>query len=250
MRLFLALPIALALGMFVTGCDDDKDSDPTGGGGQGGAVVVTSGCAQCEPGKECCDTWGEPGCVDTDSNPNHCGQCDNPCGNQEVCQSGSCATGEDCSDAGTCTDGECCQPMGICCPTGTGCVSSVPDFMGCCPVGDVCTCSGQDCPISRRQYKQNVEYLSEPQLTALRDELLRMRLATYRYRSAADPHTHLGFILEDVEPSVAADSSRGRVDLYSYASMAVATVQLQAKELETLRRDVAALRKEVAALRK
>jgi hypothetical protein len=129
-------------------------------------------------------------------------------------------------------------------------VSSVPDFTGCCPTGDVCTCTGQDCPISRRQYKQNVEYLSERELAALRDELLRMRLATYRYRSGADPHTHLGFILEDVEPSVAADSARGRVDLYSYASMAVATVQLQAKELETLRQDVAALRKEVATLRK
>lgn len=241
---------AAALALCVVGCDDDEDTGPNGTGGAGGTTVVTNACGTCEPAKDCCVTYDTPGCVDTDSNPNHCGQCDNYCGNQTVCQNGSCVAGEDCADGGTCTDGECCQALGVCCPSGTECVASVPDFMGCCPVGDVCTCTGSNCPVSRREYKQDVEYLGPTELAELRDELLRVRLATYRYRSQADPRTHLGFLLEDVEPSVVADSARGRVDSHSYASMAVATVQLQAKELDALRTEVQALRREVAAVRK
>lgn len=103
------------------------------------------------------------------------------------------------------------------------------------------------CPISRARFKRDIEYLSQADLARLHDELRGMRLATYRYRAAGPPdRTHLGFIIEDVEPSLAVDRERDMVDLYGYASMAVAALQVQAKQIESLEREVAALRRELA----
>ena len=71
-----------------------------------------------------------------------------------------------------------------------------------------------------------------------------MRLATYRYKDpsyGAGPQ--LGFILEDVGKSFAGDPARGRVNLYGYASMLLATVQQQQRAIEALRREVRALRR-------
>jgi hypothetical protein len=96
--------------------------------------------------------------------------------------------------------------------------------------------------ISRRSAKKNVTYLSEADTQRLHDELLRYRLATYRYtlRDAA-PGTHLGFIIDDVEPSPSIAEDGNRVDLYAYTSMAVAALQTQAREIERLKQAVAAL---------
>lgn len=235
--------LGIALLALVAGCDDDNGTDPNGTGGS------SAGCGSCPTGKICCMTWGEHRCIDPELNPDHCGGCESPCIGQTVCQGGNCVTGEPCPDAGACSAGECCLATGLCCPPGTECQSSVPDFNGCCPEGDVCVCTGSNCPVSRRIHKRDVKYLDPAEQARLREELLRMRLATYRYRHAADQRTHLGFIMDDVEPSVAADSSRGVVDLYSYTSMVVATVQTQAAEIETLRREVAELRRAVAAQR-
>lgn len=98
------------------------------------------------------------------------------------------------------------------------------------------------CPISRRRYKNDIHYLSPAELARYRDELMAMKLATWRYKQ--DPSKErLGFMIDDNEDSAAADAKRDVVDLYGYTSMAVATIQLQARQIEALEREVAALKK-------
>jgi hypothetical protein len=132
--------------------------------------------------------------------------------------------------------------MGVCCLEGTRCYANPSTFHGCCPEGEACGCVGNDCPISRRAAKRDIAYLDRADLDSYRQELLELRLATYRYRNDAQGRSRLGFIIEDVEPSVTVDSERGVVDLYAYTSMAIATLQSQAKEIAELRKEVAALR--------
>lgn len=96
--------------------------------------------------------------------------------------------------------------------------------------------------ISRRAAKKDVKYLSDAELQRLHDELLRYRLATYQYTLRdAVPGPHLGFIIDDVEPSPSIAAGGDRVDLYAYTSMAVAALQTQAREIERLKQAVAAL---------
>ena len=79
---------------------------------------------------------------------------------------------------------------------------------------------------------------------ALRADVLAMKLARYRYRTdGADGPERLGFLIDDAPhtPAVAPDATQ--VDLYGYASMVVAAVQTQAKEIEALRREVSELRR-------
>ncbi len=101
------------------------------------------------------------------------------------------------------------------------------------------------CPVSRRRYKNDIHYLSPAELARYRDELLAMKLATWRYKH--DPlKERLGFMIDDNEDSAAADAKRDVVDLYGYTSMAVATIQLQARQIEALEREVAAMKKNQA----
>jgi hypothetical protein len=106
------------------------------------------------------------------------------------------------------------------------------------------TKGGVVCPISRRDAKQDIAYLPPEALIELRDELLSVPLATWRYKH--DPAAaHLGFIIEDLKSgSPAVDAQRGLVDLYGYTSMAVATLQLQAREIATLRAEVEQLKRQ------
>jgi hypothetical protein len=107
------------------------------------------------------------------------------------------------------------------------------------------------CPISRRRYKQNIEYLSAEDVKRLHDAVLNFHLASYQYNvPGASAATHLGFIIDDVEPSPAVAASSGdTVDLYGYASMAVAAVQEQAREIDELTREVRLLERELHAAR-
>ena len=101
---------------------------------------------------------------------------------------------------------------------------------------------GTPCPISSRHAKKEITYLSPPEAKAIARKLLKVKLATYRYR---DPtlgrDRKLGFILEDVGRSYAGDPARGRVDLYGYTSMLLATVQAQQRTIQELQRQVKAL---------
>ena len=78
----------------------------------------------------------------------------------------------------------------------------------------------------------------------LHDEVMQLRLATFRYRQNAS-RTQLGFIIDDAEPSPSIDPARDMVDLYAYTSMAVAALQTQAHEIEALRNEVRSLRREL-----
>src|SRR6185295_2111417 len=68
------------------------------------------------------------------------------------------------------------------------------------------------CPISRARYKRDIAYLDEAGLRTYRDQILNMPLASYHYRSAPESAPQLGFIIEDIEPSVAV--SGDHVNLY------------------------------------
>jgi len=100
------------------------------------------------------------------------------------------------------------------------------------------------CPISRARWKRDVRYLDGAERERVARALLDVPLATWRYASdGAGGRARLGFLIDDVEgaPAVAADGEH--VDLYGYASMTVAAVQEQAREIERLRREVRALRR-------
>jgi len=103
------------------------------------------------------------------------------------------------------------------------------------------------CPISRRAYKENIRYLGAADLRRLHDELMKFPLATYHYKGPqVCSQTHLGFVIDDIEPSEAVDAGREMVDLYGYTSMAVAALQTQARDIEALKREVADLRRQLA----
>jgi len=108
-----------------------------------------------------------------------------------------------------------------------------------------------DPTVSRRSFKRDIAYLSTAETTQLYDELLRFRLATYRYKAEDQCSTapHLGFIIDDVGSSPAVGPDGDHVDLYGYSSMAVAAIQTQAKQIEQLQREVAALRRTLRSRR-
>ena len=94
------------------------------------------------------------------------------------------------------------------------------------------------CPVSSARAKRDIGYVDDATEEKLRDDLLRVRLATYRYKT--DDAQHLGFIIEDMpEGSPAVLPARDRVDLYGYVSMAVAAIQAQQREIDALKREVA-----------
>jgi hypothetical protein len=106
---------------------------------------------------------------------------------------------------------------------------------------------GGECPVSTARAKRDIAYLSPVDEGRLRDELLGVRLARYRYK-AGDPSTHLGFIIEDMPTgSPAVLASRERVDLYGYVSMTVATIQQQQEQIDRLEREVSRLSRDCRA---
>jgi len=96
------------------------------------------------------------------------------------------------------------------------------------------------CPISRARFKADIAYLGDRELLEYRDQLMRIPLASYRYRQAPGAGPQLGFIIEDIEPSVAV--SGDRVNLYGYLSMAVAAIKVQQSQIESLQRELDQLR--------
>ena len=105
-------------------------------------------------------------------------------------------------------------------------------------------------PISRAAYKRDIHYVTADERAALAQQALAIPLATYRYKTQTDARTHLGFIIEDVEPSPAVRSEANHVDLYGYSSMMLAALQTQQAELAAMRAEIAAVREELAALRR
>ena len=163
-----------------------------------------------------------------------------------VCGTGGAGTGG--STVAACTtekEGDACTQDGAQCDAGAGCHVALI-----CAKADPKTQPG-GCPISRARYKTDVDYVADGQLQSLHDELMTMRLATWRYKT--EPPTarpHLGFIIDDNPSSVSVDGTGDKVDLYGYTSMAVAAAQVQDRRIEALDKELRALREEIAALKK
>jgi hypothetical protein len=105
-----------------------------------------------------------------------------------------------------------------------------------------------NCPISSRRYKTGIDYLGASDLEQLARTLQSIKLATYHYKQQAPAEQkHLGFIIEDAPGSPAVFMDRDRVDLYGYASMAVAALQVQEGKIQALERELAALRARLPA---
>jgi len=106
------------------------------------------------------------------------------------------------------------------------------------------------CPISRRRHKQQVAYLDPDDVRDLGAAALDLRLARWRYtwedRSTKE---HVGFLIDDAPTSPAVMADGEHVDLYGYATMALAASQRQQAEIDALRAELAALRAELAAQR-
>lgn len=132
--------------------------------------------------------------------------------------------------------GEPCGPVGTKCDPQDSCNALLV-----CATSDPKQQAG-GCPISRAQFKKDIRYLGEAELAQYRDELLGLKLATWRYKGAPE-RERLGFILDDAPVSKATDGARDQVDLYGYTSLAVAAAQVQAKELEGLKQQVEALQR-------
>ena len=103
------------------------------------------------------------------------------------------------------------------------------------------------CPISRARYKQDVSYLDDQALRRVHDRVLHMPLASYSYKHAPAAGPQLGFIIEDIEPSLAVQGDQ--VNLYGYLSMAVAAIQVQQREIDALRLELAAVRADTGSPR-
>jgi hypothetical protein len=129
-----------------------------------------------------------------------------------------------------------------------------------CDPSDSCNrllvCSSEDptqepggCPISLAAWKKDIRYLDDAERQRQHDAVLRLPLATWRYRSqGAEAPARLGFLIDDVGSAPCVQPSGQRVDLYGYTSMTVAAVQVQAREIEALRAELVALRREVGRL--
>jgi hypothetical protein len=141
--------------------------------------------------------------------------------------------------------GSACATAGVRCDPCPGCDAA----SGC---NQFLVCAAQDpqmgvggCPISRRSYKRDIRYLSDRELARYEADLLGMKLATWRYKH--DPaRPRLGFIIDDLDEHAGAAAVEGtgdRVDLYGYTSLAVATLQRQARQIAGLQRELAELRR-------
>jgi hypothetical protein len=98
--------------------------------------------------------------------------------------------------------------------------------------------------MSRREFKRDIEALRPRDLQQLYDDLRAIQLTTYRYKSTGPTGpVRLGFLIDDVKTPFPVNPDGNTVDLYGYMSMAVAAVQVQAHEIESLRAEIAALKR-------
>ncbi len=103
------------------------------------------------------------------------------------------------------------------------------------------------CPISRRSAKTDIQYLGDTELRRYADEVMNLKLATFKYRSGGP--TRLGFMIDDNPQSMSVDPERDMVDLYGYASMAMATLKVQKQQISELEQRLDALAKEIKSCR-
>lgn len=237
------------------GIDDDRD----------GAVDCQD--SDCQQSSSCsCTTTGGQVCCVPQCGANETLQClgGNACGYPCRCVPSTTDAGTSGSDAGTvtklswyttCGDSVCrgWRNKGVpLCTTqhpGNPCAVEGQECDPQSPCNELLVCASKDpkqhaggCPISRAKFKEEIEPVTSGELRRYHDELLALPLATYRYREAVDSRRHLGFIIDGNESLICVQPERDRVDVYGYASMAVAALKVQAEQISELRREVAALK--------
>jgi hypothetical protein len=246
---------------------------PSSGGSTGAGGAASTGGAQgatCKTGGEClapaicmvCSD-GRPSCATTACVAGHCTVSYPPCGTgaggaggaagdlkwfttcgPPVCRTPQSGDGGSSSGIAPCTT----EKAGAACPkAGTECDPGAP-----CSGPLMCAASdpthGGQCPVSRAKYKTDIRYVDPADRAKLAADLQSIPLVRYRYKDGPE-REHLGFIIEDVEPSPGVDSPRDQVDLYGYTSMAVAAIQEQHRQILDLEKQLAELRAEVARQR-
>ncbi len=162
--------LELSLGVAILAALSCGGSARIDGGASGGGASTSStgaGAAECGPtpcgnGLSCCDG----ACIDTRSDPTHCGACGNTCLPDETCCDGACAnTDLDAAHCGMCNHA--CGPGGVCVSgtcgfdcvggataCGNVCVDTSTDPQHCggcynaCAPGELCSdgvCQGPPC---------------------------------------------------------------------------------------------------------
>jgi hypothetical protein len=227
-----------------------------GGSPDASADGIVCGPAICAPEQNCCNV-----CT---------GQCI-PATSGAFCPNSSPNT--DCTDGGAADagDGElhwfetCGDPVCSVSPD----PSDDPSIPNCTTqqIGDSCSSAGEQCdgvlscgarlicaatdpkrvpcPISRARFKEEIAYLSDRQRSDYHAQVMSLPLASYRYKHAEGAGPQLGFLIEDIEPSVAV--SGDRVNMYGYLSMAVAAIQVQQEQITSLQRELDRLRAQLPA---
>lgn len=121
-----------------------------------------------------------------------------------------------------------------------------------CELGNAChqklICAEQDpklqpggCPISRPIYKQQIHFIQPAERAKLAQKLERLPLATWHYRFEPQGPARLGFMIAAGTPAELVKPDGNSVDLYGYMSLAVAAIQEQHQQIETLQQRVTQL---------
>jgi hypothetical protein len=129
---------------------------------------------------------------------------------------------------------------------GNACTSPLGGTNQC---GVIC-CQGGNCPVSRRAFKREVHQLDAEEVQRVYAQLRDIKLTTYHYKDEpAANAARLGFIIDDTASPYPINPDGNSVNLYGYASMAVAAIQAQSQEIAALKSELAALRRQVTATR-
>lgn len=241
-------------------CGDGIDNDRDGLADCRDSDCMNSGACTCTGNVDA----GSPGCCYPVCGPNETLQClgGNICGYPCTCQPNA-------KDAGTPTTNRWYNTCGdpVCHGhTITGvrpCLGNESAGIACgvqgdqCDPGDGCNrllqCDTMDpthggmCPISRAEFKQDITYLEQGDLERYHRELMQLPLATYSYKEGAKTERpHLGFIIDGHEGMICVQPERNQVDVYGYASMAVAALKVQQQQIEALQVQLKALEARLA----
>lgn len=206
-----------------------------GGGRSGGAGGMASG------GRGGLASGGMAGSGSGGAGGRTCGSTDARCTGTVWCGTACCGGGEWCDSTVAPPICRCGGGGDVSCTGSNGCqpVGGIVKAGGC---GDLCCGGSMSCPVSRRSAKRDIQAVGHGELQALYDQLRAIQLATYSYKVAPpESPRRLGFIIDDTNAPAAINPDGNSVDLYGYLSMAVAAVQVQARELESLRARLHAL---------
>ncbi|MES1209242.1 MAG: hypothetical protein ABUS79_25170 [Pseudomonadota bacterium] len=167
------------------------------------------------------------------------------CKDGACCGTACCAQGEWCDSSGTSPVCRC--GSGNACMDGNACTSPLSGTDQC---GVLC-CQGGNCPISRRAFKREIHQLDADEVQRVYAQLRDIKLSTYHYKNEPESNApRLGFIIDDTASPYPINPDGNSVNLYGYASMAVAAIQAQGQEIAALKAEVARLRQQVTATRR